>query len=194
MTGQTFHYKDYKNLRIPLLGSYQLENAAIALTALEMLKQKGYQLEEKHIYDGLSKAGWIGRFELLAKEPVIIVDGSHNPPGMKATAKSLETHFKGQKITFIMGIMADKDLDEMLTHILPLAKEFLTVTPDNPRAMKADELAEYLRKQNVQAEPFATVEEACKEAIRRAGKDGVVCALGSLYLVDEITRAIQKNK
>ena len=193
LTGQTFHYKDYKNLRIPLLGSYQLENAAIALTALEMLKQKGYQLEEKHIYDGLSKAGWIGRFELLAKEPVIIVDGSHNPPGMKATAKSLETHFKGQKITFIMGIMADKDLDEMLTHILPLAKEFLTVTPDNPRAMKADELAEYLRKQNVQAEPFITVEEACKEAIRRAGKDSVVCALGSLYLVNEITRAIQKR-
>lgn len=210
LTGQTFDYKMYKNLRIPLLGSYQLENAAVSLTALEVLKQKGYKIEEKHIYDGLSKAGWIGRFELLSKEPVIIVDGSHNPPGMKATAESLAKHFPGEKITFIMGIMADKELEQMLKYILPLAKEFLTVTPDNPRAMKAELLAEYLRKQtafdkenvdekevfdekvcNIKAESFESAEAACKEAVKRAGKSGIVCALGSLYLVDEITKAIQ---
>ncbi len=193
LTGQTFDYKDYIKLRIPLLGSYQLENAAIALTAIEVLKQKGYGIEEKHIYEGLSKAGWIGRFELLSKEPVVIADGSHNPPGMKATAESLKTHFPDQKITFIIGVMADKELEKMTQYILPLAKEFLTVTPDNPRAMKAEVLAEYLESHGcVKAESFETVEEACKEAVKRAGKTGVVCALGSLYLVDEISRAMQK--
>ena len=192
LTGQTFDYKNYKNLRIPLLGSYQLENAAIALTAIEVLKQKGYGIEEKHIYEGLSKAGWMGRFELLSKEPVVIVDGSHNPPGIKATAESLNTHFPEQKIIFIIGVMADKELDKMMKYILPLAKEFLTVTPDNPRAMKAEALAEYLRSKNASAESFATVEEACKEAVKRAGKSGIICALGSLYLVDEVEKGLQK--
>ncbi len=194
LTGQTFDYKNYRNLRIPLVGSYQLENAAIALTAIEVLQRKGYGIEERHIYEGLSKAGWIGRFEVISKEPVIIVDGSHNPLGMKATAESLKTHFPGQKITFIIGVMADKELDEMMPYILPLAKEFLTVTPDNPRAMKAEKLAEYLGRHEAKAEGFETVEEACKEAVSRAGKSGVVCALGSLYLVDEVTRGLQLKR
>ena len=191
LTGQTFDYNNYKNLRIPLVGSYQLENAAIALTVIEVLQKKGYEIEEKHIYEGLSKAGWIGRFEVISTKPVIIVDGSHNPPGMKATAESLKAHFKGQKITFIIGVMADKELGEMMPYILPLAKEFLTVTPDNPRAMKAEKLAKYLRNAGAKAESFETVEVACKEAVNRAGKSGVVCALGSLYLVDEVTRVMK---
>jgi len=192
LTEQTFDYKNYKNLRIPLIGSYQIENAAIALTAIEVLQKKGYEIRENHIYEGLLKAGWIGRFEVISKKPVIIVDGSHNPPGMKATAESLRIHFKEQKITFLIGVMADKELDEMLPYILPLAKEFLTVTPDNPRAMKAEKLAEYIRNCAVKAEGFETVEEACKEAIKRAGESGVICALGSLYLVDEVSKAMQK--
>ena len=194
LTGQTFDYKNYKNLYIPLVGSYQLENAAIALTAIEVLQKKGYGIEENHIYEGLREAGWIGRFEVISKEPVIIVDGSHNPPGMKATAESLKTHFPDQKITFIIGVMADKELDEMMPYILPLAKEFITVTPDNPRAMKAETLAEYLRNAGAKADSFETVEGACKEAVRLAGKSGVVCALGSLYLVDEVTRGLQLKR
>ena len=194
LSGQTFDYKNYKNLYIPLVGSYQLENAAIALTAIEVLKKKGYGIEESHIYEGLREAGWIGRFEVISKEPVIIVDGSHNPPGMKATAESLKKHFQDQKITFIIGVMADKELDEMMPYILPLAKEFITVTPDNPRAMTAEALAEYLRNAGAKADSFETVEAACKEAVSLAGKSGVVCALGSLYLVDEVTRGLQLKR
>lgn len=193
LTGQTFDYKGYKDLRIPLLGRYQLENAAIAVTVLEVLQNKGYAIETKHICEGLAKAGWIGRFELLSKEPVIIVDGSHNPPGMKATAESLKMHFPRQKITFIIGVMADKELDKMMAYILPLAKEFLSVTPDNPRAMKAEVLAEYLQGKGAKAEAFDTVEKACKEAVVCAGKDGIVCALGSLYLVDEVEKGLQNS-
>lgn len=217
LTGQIFDYKDYENVKIPLSGLYQLENAAIAITALEVLAKKGYAITKEHIVTGFSKAAWIGRFQIIGIEPVVIVDGSHNPPGIKATAESLRKHFPDKKIIFIMGIMADKELDKMSECILPLAKEILTVAPDNPRAMKAEELAEYLQKQaiemkecgtfatemnaavkscriaeNFKAEAFSSVREACEEAVKRAGKSGVVCALGSLYLVDEVTKALEK--
>ncbi len=198
LTGQIFDYKDYKNVKIPLSGLYQLENAAIAITALEVLAGKGYAVTKEHIMSGISKAAWIGRFQIIGTEPVIIVDGSHNPPGIQATAESIKKHFPDQKITFIIGVMADKELDKMMQYILPLAKEILAVTPNNPRAMKAEVLAEYLDEYakkmeiKVHAEAFISVEDACKEAIKREGSLGVVCALGSLYLVDEIRMAIEK--
>ncbi len=194
LTGQMFDYKDYKNIKIPLSGLYQIENAAIAITALEVLAKKGYGITKEHIMAGLSKAAWIGRFQIIHTEPVIIVDGSHNPPGIKATAESIKIHFPEQKITFIIGVMADKELDKMVEHILPLAKEFLTVMPDNKRAMKAEELAGYLQAKAMKAEAFCTVESACKEAVKRAGKNGIICALGSLYLVDEVEKSLEKIK
>lgn len=187
---QTFDYKQYNNVKIHLSGLYQLENALIAITALEVLAKKGYQITKEHILSGLSKAIWIGRFQVIKTEPVIIVDGSHNPPGMKATAESLKKHFPEQKIIFILGVMGDKELDAMIQYILPLAKEFITVTPDNKRAMKAEELAFYLQKKGAKAKAFSCVKEACKEVMAKAKKDSVICALGSLYLVDEIQKSL----
>lgn len=189
--GQSFDYKEYSNVKIPLSGLYQLENAAIAITTLEVLVKKGYQITKEHILTGLSKAVWIGRFQVIHTEPVLIVDGSHNPPGMKATVESLKKHFPKQKITFIIGVMADKELDTMIQYILPLAKEFITVTPDNKRAMKAEELALYLQKKGAKAQAFTYVEDACREAMFQAKKDGVICALGSLYLVDAIQKSLK---
>ena len=187
---QTFDYKGYNNVKIHLSGLYQLENALIAITALEVLEKKGYQITKEHILSGLSKAVWIGRFQVIKTEPVVIVDGSHNPPGMKATAESLKKHFPQQKIIFILGVMGDKELDAMIQYILPLAKEFITVTPDNKRAMKAEELAFYLQKKGAKAKSFSCVKEACKEVMAKAKKDSVICALGSLYLVDEIQKSL----
>lgn len=210
LTGQIFDYKDYKNVRIPLSGLYQLENAVIAITALEVLAKKGYAITREHILTGLSKATWIGRFQIIGTEPVIIVDGSHNPPGIEATVESLRKHFTNKKIIFIMGVMADKELDKMAEAILPLAKEILAVSPGNPRAMKAEDLAGFLKQKAVRmegfagkadgvlkdfkAEAFSTVGAACEEAVKRAEKNDVICVLGSLYLVDEAMSELAKSK
>lgn len=234
LLGQSFDYKTYKNLTIPLLGLYQLENAAIAITALEVLAEKGYAITKEHMTAGLSKAVWIGRFQVLRTEPVVIADGSHNPPGIAATAESLKKHFPDKRIIFVMGVMADKEIEKMAESILPLAREIFTVAPDNPRAMRAEALAELLKqkaakmrrcaavsentekevcqetkkeagqgtekkvcqaeKEDLCIKAFLTVPKACEEAVRCAGKDGVVCALGSLYLVDEVEKALGKSR
>ncbi|WP_434309705.1 bifunctional folylpolyglutamate synthase/dihydrofolate synthase [Hominifimenecus sp. rT4P-3] len=191
--GQIFGYETYADLHIPLLGTYQLNNAAVVLETVKVLQKKGWKITEKSLRDGLSTTRWRGRFELLSKEPVILVDGSHNPHGIRATAESLRTYFPEGGITFVVGVLADKDARTMMKEILPLAKEFITVTPPSSRAMKAEELAELLLDLGAKTATVGdSIEAACQLALERAGKDGVICALGSLYMVGDITRAFQR--
>ncbi len=194
LTGQTFDYGSLHGLRIPLLGLYQLDNAAVALTALDVLREKGWKITEEDIREGLAATRWTGRLELLSEHPAVVVDGSHNPPGIRATAESLRTYFGDRRITFLVGVMADKDVDTILSTLYPLAGEFITVTPDNPgRAMPAAELAERLRSMgNLPVTAAASIGEGCQMALAHAGADGVICALGSLYMVGDMTREMKK--
>jgi len=169
------------------LGRYQMENAALALTVIEELE--GFDIQESSIRIGLSRAGWPGRFELVSKEPAIIVDGGHNAQGANALRDNLMRYFPGKKVVFVMGVLADKDVAAITTPILPLAKEFFTITPDSPRAMEAEDLAEYIRKQNIPATATTDAASAIRDAKAAAGTDGVVCCFGSLYSLSTIYRA-----
>ena len=186
LDGQTFDYGDRKDLRIPLIGSYQLKNTSVVLTAVDVLRSKGWDIPEDVVREGLANTFWPARFEVLSKDPVFIVDGGHNPHGITGTAESLRKLFPGRKFTFVTGVMADKDVEKILGLIVPLAERFITVCPDNPRAMKADVLAGRIRALGVDAQPAETVAAGVKQAIDIAGKDGVVCALGSLYMSGDI--------
>ena len=93
-----FDYGKYNNLKLSLVGSYQPKNAAVAITAAEILREKGYTISDKNIYDGLCGVSWPGRFEILGENPVFVLDGAHNPHGMKATVQSLKEHFLDKKI------------------------------------------------------------------------------------------------
>ena len=139
-----FDYGPYKGINLPLIGTYQPYNAAVAITALEVLRGRGYKISDADIVEGLDAVVWQGRFEGLGRNPVFILDGSHNPHGMQATAKSLGEHFKGRKIVFLTGVMADKDVAGMMSYIAPMAKCFVAVKPHNPRAMNPEELARIL--------------------------------------------------
>lgn len=141
LSGTRFSFGNLENLALPLLGSYQPYNAAVAITTLKVLDQRGWHISDAAIREGLRKVQWPGRFELLRTEPPFLLDGSHNPHGMRATAQSLQDRFPGQKFTFLISVMADKDVTGILTPILPLAKEFVTVRANLPRAMPAEELA-----------------------------------------------------
>lgn len=118
-----------------------MKNAAVVLETVKVLQARGWRVTEEHIRRGLANTRWPARFEVLQKDPVFIVDGGHNPHGIRATAQSLERLFPGRKFTFVTGVMADKDVESILGLIVPLADQFFTVRPDNPRAMSADELA-----------------------------------------------------
>lgn len=191
--GQVFSFGDMKDITIPLVGTYQLYNAAVVITAAKALAEKGYPITEEIIRAGLKGSSWPARFEILHQDPVFIVDGGHNPHGIKATAASLTRIFPEKKFIFITGVMADKDVEHILGHLVPMAQRFYTVTPDNPRAMKADVLANRIAALGVEAIPCTSVRSGVEAAMAYAGTEGVVCAVGSLYMSGEVRACFQKD-
>jgi dihydrofolate synthase/folylpolyglutamate synthase len=185
-----FDFKPYKDIRLPLVGTYQPKNAALSVTALEVLRAKGWKISDDDIVSGLARVYWPGRFEVLLQHPVFILDGAHNPHGIAATSESLNRHFGDRKIVFLLGVMADKDVLAMVGFIAPLAKAFVTVEPHNPRAMKAEKLRDILTVYNKPVTACASIPEGVAVAINQAGEDGVVCALGSLYFSGDIREAV----
>lgn len=186
LDGQRFSYGAWKDIHIPLAGSYQLQNAAVALTAVDVLRNKGWKICDAAVYAGMAGTHWPARFEVLCHDPVFIVDGGHNPQGVRATADSLKRLFPDRRIVFLVGVMADKDVESILGLVAPLAERFLAVQPDNPRAMAADELARRIEKLGVAAEPCASVEEGVRRARALARPNGVACAIGSLYMSGDV--------
>lgn len=189
LEARTFDLGPFQDLTMPLLASYQPKNAATALTALGVLAQKGWHITPDHIRQGFANVRWPGRFEVLGKNPVFLLDGSHNPQGMAATADSLRELFPGERFVFLLGVMADKDVDSMLDILTPLASQCFTVTAPNPRALSGQALAEKLRERGCPAECCASIPEAVAAAQGAAGYEGHVCALGTLYFSGDVRRA-----
>lgn len=186
LEGQSFSYGTWKDLRIPLVGAYQLSNAAVVLTAVDILRQKGWVLSDDAVRQGLAHTRWPARFEVLRRDPVFIVDGGHNPHGVQATADSLRRIFPDRQFVFVTGVLADKDVEHILGLIVPIARRFYTVTPGNPRAMSADVLAQRIQAMGADAVPCPSIPQAVQAAVEFAGPEGVVCALGSLYMSGDI--------
>ena len=185
-----FDCSPYGALACGLTGTYQANNAAVVITAIELLQKKCWNVSEQNLRDGLLLVRWPARFELLGNHPIFIADGGHNPQGIAAVVESLKQHFPERPITFLIGIMADKDIPHMIDQLAPIAKEFITVTPDNPRAMDATELALLLQNSKLFATACDSVIDGVSLAISHAGENGVVCALGSLYMLGEVRSAL----
>ena len=183
----------YGQLHCSLVGSYQTKNAMVAITALEILREKGWHISDQNLKDGLASLRWPARFEVLGQDPIFVADGGHNPQGISAVVESLRLHFPERKVTFLIGVMADKDVLHMIDQIGPIANEFVTVTPNNPRAMSATELANLLGQLGFSATACDSVASGVQLAIARAGKDGIVCALGSLYMLGDVRSSLGKN-
>ena len=193
LDGQTFDYDGLAELTLPLLAGYQPRNAAVAIEALRALRGRGWQVPDSAIRQGLAQVRWPGRFELLRREPPFLLDGSHNAHGMRATVESLRARFPGEKFVFLVSIMADKDVDEMLRLLLPLAKGFVTVTAPSPRAIPAAELAARIEALGGRAEPADTIPAAVARTDALAA-GGPAAALGTLYFSGEVREAVEARK
>ncbi len=195
LTGVRFDYKNREDLYLPLAGTYQPRNAALAIETAEVLRSRGFSIPEEAVREGLAAVRWPGRFELLRRDPLFILDGSHNPQGMEATVESLRAFFPGRKLWFLMGIMADKDVHSVARLLAPLAAGFAAVEPPNPRAMKPEELAALLEEDTgAIALAFPTIREGVDWVLRQAGPEGVCAALGSLYFSGEVRAAVDAAK
>jgi dihydrofolate synthase/folylpolyglutamate synthase len=187
-----FDFGHLKDLEMPLIGTYQPGNAALAITALECLRERGYSIPDSCIAEGLRNVRWPGRFEILRRDPVFVLDGAHNVQGVEATAKSLEDIFAGRKFIFVIGIMADKDAQAMMDRLSPLASEFIATRPAVARAMETRVLAALLERYGLPVTQCESIEDAAAAAFDRARSSGLpICALGSLYFSNDIRRSVE---
>ena len=193
LEGCRFSYGEYLDLFVPLAGTYQPNNAALAIAAAELLRTRGWRITEANIREGLAGVRWPGRFEVLRRDPIFILDGSHNPHGMAATAESLRTYFGGEKLWFVLGVMADKDVAGIARLLAPMAAGFAAVEPPNPRAMKPISLADLLRRETgAEAIPFTTIQAGVDWVLTRAAHTGLpAAALGSLYFSGQVRAAVE---
>ena len=186
LEGQDFRYRGRGPYRLSLLGSYQLSNAITALEVVQALRDAGWTIPEEAAVRGLAAAQWPGRLELARRSPDFIVDGGHNPQCVDALAAALESLYPGRKLIFLSGVLADKDWHSMFRRVLPLAKAFVAVTPDSPRALPAAELAAWLAQFSIPVSVQETLDQGVDTALALAGPEDVICAWGSLYSVGEI--------
>ena len=192
-SGQYFDLGDRKQLFLPLLGEHQLKNAAVVLKTVDVLRQKGWHLAEDCVREGLRNVRWPGRFELLSKEPIFFVDGGHNEQCMQALAENLRQYLPDRKITAWTGVMADKAVGQMYEIVAPYISKWVTVTPDNPRAMPADALANELSRFSSSVIACDSVEQGVQTALSMTDEDGAVVAFGSLYMVGAIRKKMEIN-
>ena len=193
--GTVLDFKNMKDLRLSLLGTYQPENAATVLSAVELLNSRGIlNVPESAVRQGFSSVRWMARFEKLRDgEPTVIFDGAHNPQGIKHAVKSIEIYFPNQKVNVLSGVMEDKDYDGIIEGMKPIAARVFTVTPSNPRALSAQRYAEVIRSHGIPAASFESVDAGLAAAIAesRVAKTPLFC-LGSLYLYGEISKLIEE--
>ena len=192
--GQVFDYRNRPNLRIHLLGNYQMENAMAVLDIIDCLQRRGWGISEDAIRAGLAQATWPGRFEVLSREPLLIVDGAHNPNGVEALVDTIRAYFPDQKINFVMGVMKDKDYHTMLRLIAPYAARFITELPDAHRALRPEQLKSEIRAYfDGPVETADSVTAAVQRAMEIAeGTEAIAICFGSLYQVAEIRRFFRK--
>ena len=189
LEGAEFDFYPYGRLSIPLAGTYQPKNAAVAISALEVLRERGYTISGRDIAAGLSSVRWPGRFEVLGRDPVFVLDGAHNPQGAGAAVDSLRGLFGNRKVVFLVGVSADKDVDAILQCIAPLAEAFIAVRSDNPRSLGEDELAAKLSRYCADVSAYDKIADGVTAAIDKAGGGGVVCALGTLFMSADVRLA-----
>jgi dihydrofolate synthase/folylpolyglutamate synthase len=129
---------------------------------------------------------WPARLEILAKKPLFILDGGHNEQCIDELKKVLQKYVPDKKIIFVMGVMADKNYKSMVVQLIPIAKEFITVKPDNERALPAISLAMAIHDLNGFASAEDSVEDGIMSALEMADPCDVICIVGSLYMAAQV--------
>ncbi len=184
----------FEDLEIKLIGKHQAKNASLALTAVLVLREKGIiEISDESIKKGLSNTRWIGRLELIRKNPRFIIDGAHNLQGIEALKKTLSEIFNYKRLILGLGILADKDVDHMIGEMAPLGDVVIVTEPNIFRAMTAEELGERMKKLNDNVIVEKDIEKAIDKALEIAEEDDLILFSGSLYLIGDV-RTIAMRK
>ena len=192
LEGQVFTYKGLP-CAIPLLGAHQRKNAAVVLELTDVLRAKGWVIEADALEHGLYSVSWPARFEVIRDEPAFVVDGGHNPQCAETVSENLKTYFPGRKHVLLIGVLADKDYSAMTEILNPQADSYVCVTPDSERALPAKDLAEHLAQYGKPVTVCSSIPDGVEEAVRQADRNGMVCAVGSLYMAGSVRACFGLN-
>ena len=184
---------DY-DLTIPLLGDYQLENAATALAALEALVCLGAKISAQNIAQGFSQVSWPGRLQILSHEPMVIVDGAHNAYSMRKLVESIKNCFNCNRCFVIFGTSCDKDIPGMARELRPLTDNIIVTSSSHPRAASISMLVDEFAKQGIKVDVIKNVSTALSKALAVAQKTGLILVTGSLFVVAEAIEYFTKAR
>lgn len=201
--GQKFSYKDINDIHVSLLGAHQTKNATVAIEAALRLIEMGYKINIDTIKKGLANTRWPARFEVISNRPLIIIDGAHNPDAAIVFSDTVKEYLANYEITYIMGVLADKDYPSVIEYTLALAKNVVTITPDNARALGADSLAatissiaKKINREDISVIAADSLEEGLNTALsfyeKSSSKKRAIIAYGSLSYLGELER-LTKN-
>lgn len=187
-------FREFENLHLKMLGSCQPENAALAVQAASVLS-RSYPIEKKHIYDGIEKTRWGGRFELHSGSPDIILDGAHNPDGIRRLRESVNQMFGAVPICYVCGVLADKDYEKEIEILFGRASNVFTVTPPSPRAMKSTDLKAAIKKRFSQLKVTSfDSEDGIEKAIEAAvSQNNPVVVCGTLTILARVKEWMKRN-
>jgi len=194
LAGTSFRF-DGNPVKINLHGIYQTRNTATVLTAVDMLRQSGIEIPEEAVASGLLAAQWKARFEILADNPLVIYDGAHNPQGIAGAVENIAHYLapvtEDGKVLLLMGVMADKDHEKMISMLAPTAVKVFTVMPPNDRSLASTGVEKEFEQFGTEAAAFDVLEEGVFTAVEEAAKTGrpLVC-LGSLYMYADVKKAV----
>ena len=192
LDGTVFSYGHYKNILLSLVGTYQPKNCATVIECVEVLKKSGFEISEDQLRQGLGSTKWIGRFEILSKDPIVIYDGGHNPQGVSAFVDSLKKVLPNTKAALVCGLLMDKDYEHMISAYSSVADAVFTLTVDSPRALSADALAQILSEKGIKATAYPTADEAVKAAFDYAMENNLALVMnGSLYMYSQVIDTVK---
>ncbi len=191
---QSFSYGSFGRVQIGLAGLHQQENAALALECIGQLRASGYEIPDAAVREGLRRTVWKGRFSVIHRAPLVVIDGAHNPDAAAVLRRSLEEYFPDRKKFYIFGVFSDKEYDKIIEITAGLAEHIYTVeTPDNPRALPARELALAVAGVNPSVEAAGSIADAVEKSFAAAGSEDVIIAFGSLSFLAEVERAVKEH-
>jgi dihydrofolate synthase/folylpolyglutamate synthase len=170
-------------LTIPLLGAHQLENAATAVAALEVLMEKGFPITGENLSKGMAQVNWPGRLQILNRQPLVVADGAHNPYSARKLREALEQYFSFGRAILIFGVSADKNVPGMVAELRPLFNEVIVTRSIHPRSMATAPIVAEFQRYGVKAETTDDISIALPMALSHAGKKDLICVTGSLFVV-----------
>lgn len=184
----TISYREFTEIPLALSGTYQRTNAIVVLETVRVLRRLGVEISDASVVGGMCEARWPGRMECLRKKPFFYIDGAHNLPAARCLLETIALYFTNKTITYIIGVLADKEHMAMMELLAPRAKTIITLTPHNPRALAAEQLADEIKTLGYAAVAASSYEEAVTLAY--AVKTDVILAFGSLSYLGELRKIV----